>query len=66
MTQQRRPGKYPEVVRRQVVRLVLDHRGEYESEWTAITSIATKSGMTADGLSDLEWATLEYVDWFKH
>ena len=48
MTEQGRPGKYPDVVRRQAVRLVVDHRGEYESEWAAITSIAAKSGMTAE------------------
>jgi len=50
MTEQRRPGKYPDVVRRQAVRLVTDHRGEYESEWAAITSIAAKLGMTAETL----------------
>ncbi len=60
MTQQRRPGKYPEVVRRQAVRLVLDHRGEYESEWAAITSIATKSGMTAETLR--KWVRQAEVD----
>ena len=47
---QRRPGKYPDAVRRQAVRLVLDHRGEYGSEWAAICSIAAKSGMTAETL----------------
>lgn len=39
---QRRLGQYPDVVRRQAVRLVVDHRDEYESEWAAITSIAEK------------------------
>jgi transposase len=32
------------------VRLVLDHRREYPSEWAAITSIAEKCGMTTETL----------------
>ena len=43
---EKRVGKYPDTVRRQAVKLVMDHRGEYESEWAAITSVAQKSGMT--------------------
>jgi hypothetical protein len=38
MTVQRRPGKYPEAVRSQAVRLVLDHRDQYEPEWAATDS----------------------------
>jgi len=45
---EKRVGKYPDTVRRQAVKLVVDHREEYESEWAAITSIAAKSGMTAE------------------
>src|SRR3990172_754223 len=60
MTEQRRPGKYPDVVRRQAVRLVVDHRDEYESEWAAITSIAAKSGMTAETLR--KWVRQAEID----
>ena len=57
---QRRPGKYPDVVRTQAVRLVLDHRDEYELEWAAITSIASKSGMTAETLR--KWVRRAEID----
>ena len=36
--------RYPAEVRERAVRLVLEHRGEYESEWAALTSIAQKCG----------------------
>ncbi len=57
---QKRPGRYPDVVRRQAVKLVLDHREEYDSEWAAITSIATKSGMTAETLR--KWVRQAEID----
>jgi len=57
---QKRSGKYPDVVRRQAVKLVLDHREEYDSEWAAITSIATKSGMTAETLR--KWVRQAEID----
>jgi len=57
---QRRVGKYPEAVRRQAVRLVCEHRGEYPSEWAAITSIAAKSGMTAETLR--KWVRRAEID----
>ena len=43
-------GKYPDAVRERAVKLVLEHRDEYESEWAAIVSIADKSGMSAETL----------------
>jgi hypothetical protein len=33
---EKRVGKYPDTVRRQAVKLVVDRRDEYESEWAAI------------------------------
>ena len=39
-----RTGKYPEEIRREAVRLVRAHRDEYDSEWAAITSVASKFG----------------------
>ena len=57
----RRPqGKYPVEVRERTVRLVLDHRADYPSEWAAICSIATKSGMTAETLR--RWVRQAEVD----
>ncbi len=57
---QRRPGKYPDAVRRQAVRLVREHRDEYQSEWAAICSIAEKSGMTAETLR--KWVRRAEID----
>ena len=37
-------------VRERAVRMVREHRGEHESEWAAICSIATKIGCTAETL----------------
>ncbi|WKZ83576.1 MAG: IS3 family transposase [Acidimicrobiia bacterium] len=56
----RQQGKYPNEVRRRTVRLVLEHRDEYASEWAAITSIAAKSGMTAETLR--KWVRQAEVD----
>ena len=39
-----RTRKYPEQIRREAVRLVRTHRDEYDSEWAAITSVASKFG----------------------
>ena len=36
--------RYPVEVRERAVRLVLEHRDEYETKWAAITSIAEKFG----------------------
>ena len=45
-----RTGKYPEEIRREAVRLVRAHRDEYDSEWAAITSVASiVRGGSADG-----------------
>ena len=55
-----RPGRYPLEIRERAVRLVLEHAGEYPSQWAAITSIATKCGMTPETLR--KWVRRAEVD----
>jgi len=45
-----RSTRYPKEVRERAVHLVLEHEREYPSQWAAITSIATKLGMTPETL----------------
>src|SRR5712675_712597 len=42
--------QYSSELRERAVRMVLDHRGDYESEWAGIKSIAIKIGCTAETL----------------
>ena len=55
-----RSGRYPLEVRERAVRLVAEHRDQYTSEWAAITSIATKCGMTPETLR--KWIRRAQVD----
>ena len=43
-------GHYSPEVRARAVRMVLEHAGEYGSQWGAISSIAGKIGCTAETL----------------
>jgi transposase len=43
-------NRYAPEVRERAVRLVFEHRDEYESEWAAITSIASKFGCSTEML----------------
>jgi transposase len=52
--------RYPAEVRERAVRLVLEHRGDYPTEWAAISSIAQKCGMTAETLR--KWVRQAEVD----
>ncbi len=45
-----RRTRYPQELRERAVRLLLDHRREYESEWQAIRSIAEKVGVHKETL----------------
>ena len=50
MEPRRKSTKFsPEVVER-AVRMVAEHRGEHDSQWAAIVSIAVKIGCTAETL----------------
>jgi len=55
-----RRGRYPTEVRERAVRLVLEHQHDYRSRWAAISSIAAKSGMTAETLR--KWVRRAEVD----
>ena len=52
--------RYPAEVRERAVRLVVEHRAEYESEWRAIGSVAEKFGMSAETLR--KWVRRFEVD----
>jgi transposase-like protein len=45
-----RTTRFSPEVRERAVRLVQDHRAEYESQWAAIRSIASKVGCSGEAL----------------
>lgn len=47
-------------MRAKAVRLVLDHRSEYDSEWAAMTAVSSRLGMTAETLS--KWVRQHQID----
>ena len=55
-----RPSRYSPEVRQRAVRMVLEHQGEHESQWAAISSIAGKIGCTAETLRN--WVRREETD----
>jgi transposase len=55
-----RQARYPQEMRERAVRLVLEHQDEYDSQWAAITSVATKLGMTPETLR--KWVRRAEID----
>lgn len=45
-----RQNRYSPEVRERAVRMVLEHQGEYDSQWAAINSIAAKIGCNPETL----------------
>jgi transposase len=52
--------RYPAEVRERAVRMVLEHEGEYDSQWAAISSVAQKVGMTPETLR--KWVRRAEID----
>lgn len=48
MSEQRRPGRYPDEFRERAVRMVFEAERDCGSRWAAITSLAEKLGSTAE------------------
>lgn len=55
-----RQARYPQEMRERAVRMVFEHQDEYDSQWAAITSVATKLGMTPETLR--KWVRRAEVD----
>ena len=53
-------NRYSPEVRERAVRLVLEHEGEYPSQWQAIQSIAAKIGCSPDSLK--AWLKRTQID----
>lgn len=54
------PSKYTPEVRAKAVRLVREHRDEYDTEWAALKAISTRLGMNVETLR--KWVRQEEVD----
>lgn len=52
--------RYPVEVRERAVRLVFEHQDEYDSQWAAISSIATKLGVTPETVR--KWVRRAEID----
>ena len=55
-----RQTRYPQEMRERAVRMVFEHQDEYDSQWAAITSVATMLGMTPETLR--KWVRRAEID----
>lgn len=60
MSEQRRPGKYPDELRERAVRMVFEAQRHCGSQWEAITSVAHKLGPTPETVR--KWVRRTEVD----
>ena len=60
MSEQRRPGKYPDELRERAVRMVFEAEGHCGSRWEAISSVAEKLGPTAETVR--KWVRRTEID----
>jgi transposase len=54
------PTRYPQELRERAVRMVLEHGGEYPSEWAVLGSISAKLGINRETLC--RWARWAQVN----
>jgi transposase len=54
------PSKYDPEIKAKAVRLVREHRDDYETEWAAIRAVSSRLGMTAETLR--KWVRQAEVD----
>ncbi len=54
------PSKYDPELKAKAVRLVREHRKDYETEWAAIRAVSSRLGMTAETLR--KWVRQAEVD----
>ena len=60
MSEQRRPGKYPDELRERAVRMVYEAEQDCASRWEAISSVAHKLGPTPETVR--KWVRRMEVD----